>query len=157
MANIWDKLEELIKIIWLILISIFTPIKVAVIVLMLFFTVNFFIGFQNDRLVHGKEFSLNKAIKGTMLLGLFFILIFIANLALSSFNEMKLAEDASKFLSCIFCYSYLVNILRNSIEVFPESKILRLLYSLLTVQILDIFLSRFGLKRPDDYETEEKG
>ncbi len=160
-TTFWDKLEEVFKIVWLILVSIFTPIKIAIIVLMFFFTLNFFIGFKNDQLVHGKDFSLKKAVEGGMLLGLFYALIFIVNMTLSLYNEMDLAESASKFLSWIFCYWYLVNILRNSIEIFSESKSLKFLYSILTVQILDLILAKFGLKHYDDGDnanttTEEK-
>lgn len=154
--SFWDKLEEIIKISWLILLSIFTPIRVPIIVMMFFFTLNFFIGFKNDQFVHGRDFSLKKAIGGCMLFGLFFALVFIVNISLSLYNEIDLAETASKFLSWIFCYWYLVNILRNSMEIFPDSRALSFLYSLLTVQILDMFLTRFGLKRPEDYEKEKE-
>lgn len=152
----WDKIEEFVKIAWLILLSIFAPIKIAIIVLLFFFTLDFFIGFKNDQFINNNNFSLKKAIGGGMLLGLFFSLIYIINLSLSLYNETDLAESASKFLSWIFCYWYLVNILRNSIEIFPDSKALSFLYSLLTVQILDILLARFGLKRPENYEKEKE-
>ncbi len=69
---------------------------------------------------------------------------------------MELAETASKFLSWIFCYWYLVNIIRNSIEIFPESRSLKFLYSLLTVQILDMILARFGLRKMEDFDPYEK-
>jgi len=154
--SFWDKLEEILKVAWLILLSIFTPIKVPIIVMLFFFTLNFFIGFKNDQFVHGRDFSLKKAIGGCILFGLFFALIFIVNMALSLYNEMELAETASKFLSWIFCYWYLVNIIRNSIEIFPESRSLKFLYSLLTVQILDMILARFGLRKMEDFDPYEK-
>jgi hypothetical protein len=154
--SFWDKLEEIIKISWLILLSIFTPIRVPIIVMMFFFTLNFFIGFKNDQFVHGRDFSLKKAIGGCMLFGLFFALVFIVNMSLSLYNEIDLAETASKFLSWIFCYWYLVNIVRNSIEIFPESRSLKFIYSLLTVQILDMMLARFGLRKPDDFDHDSK-
>jgi hypothetical protein len=154
MNGIWDKVDEIVKIMWLILISIFAPIKVAILVLMFFFILNFFIGFKNDQIINGHSFSLKKAFEGVKLLGLYYAIIFIVNLALSLYNELELAESATKFISWIVCYWYLVNILRNSMEIFPESRGLKFMYDLLTVQILDIILSRFGLKRPED-ETKK--
>ena len=146
----WDKIEEFVKIAWLIILSIFAPIKIAVIALLFFFTLDFFIGFKNDQIVHNRDFSLKKATTGGMLLALFFVLIYVVNIALSVYEETSLAESASKFLSWFFCYWYLVNTLRNSTEIFPESKALKVLYSILTVQVFDMILGRFGLKRPDD-------
>ena len=154
MNGIWDKVEEIVKIMWLVLISIFAPIKVAILVLMFFFILNFFIGFKNDQIIHGHNFSLKKAFEGVKLLGLYYAIIFIVNIALSLYNELELAERATKFISWIVCYWYLVNILRNAMEIFPYGRGLKFMYDLLTVQILDLILSRFGLKRPED-ETKK--
>lgn len=141
------RLEDFVKIVWMILLSIFAPIKVAIIVLMFFFAFNFFVGFKNDKIVHDKDFNLKKAFEGVKLLSLYYAIIFIVNVALSLFNEQYLAENAIKFISWIVCYWYLVNILKNSKEIFPWSKGLKFLYDLLTVEVLDMIMERFGMNR----------
>ncbi len=145
-ATFWDRLIEFFKIAWLVIISVLSPIRIAVWVLLLFFTVNFFVGYKSDVHVNKKDFSLKKAFDGVKQLILYYALIFIVNMALGLFDEMNLAEGATKFMTWIVSYWYLVNILRNAREVFPGNETLKFLYELLTVQVLDMLLARFGLR-----------
>lgn len=143
-TTFWDKIIDLIKIAWLIIISIISPIRIAVWVLLLFFTLNFFVGYKSDQIANRREFSLKKAFDGIRLLILYYALIFIVYMALGLYNEMELAEGATKFLTWVICYWYLVNIIRNARLVFPENEGLKFIYEILTVQVLDMLLGRFG-------------
>jgi len=145
MENIWSNIEQILKIIWLILISIFAPIKVAIIVLTGAFALNFFVGFKNDQIVHGRNFSLEKAFKGAKLLFLFYALSFIIFMSISLFGEHSLAGEVTKFFTWVVNWWYVTNILRNSKEMFPEVKVLQILYDIATIQILDFIFARFGL------------
>ena len=145
-STFWDRLIDFIKLAWLVFISVISPIRIAVWVLLLFFTLNFFVGYKSDQIANRREFSLKKAFDGIRLLILYYALIFIVNMALGLYNEMALAEGATKFLTWIVSYWYLVNIIRNARLVFPENEGLKFLYDLLTVQILEMLLARFGLR-----------
>lgn len=149
------RFEDFVKIVWMILLSIFAPIRVAILVLMFFFLLNFIIGFKNDEIVHKQEFSIKKAFEGLKLLILYYAIIFIVNVALSLFNEQILAEEATKFVSWVVCYWYLVNVLRNSKEIFPWSKGLKFMYDLMTVEVLNVILNRFGLNRENKTVNHE--
>lgn len=140
-----SRIEDFIKIAWIVIISIFAPIRVAILVLMFFFFINFMVGFKNDEIVHNKDFSLKKAFEGIKLLMLYYAIIFLVFVALSLFNENELAESATKFISWIVCYWYLVNVLRNAKEIFPWSRGLKFMYDLMTVEVLNLLLDRFGL------------
>jgi hypothetical protein len=154
--NILLKIEDFLKIIWMILLSILSPISVPIYVLTVFFVLNFFIGFQTDRIVNKVDFSMEKIKKGVKLFLLYFVIIFVVNLSLSLFQEDELAITIPKFITWIACYWYLVNTLRNSIQLFPDSEGLKFFYNLMTVQVLDIILSKFGLNKKDDEEGNSK-
>ena len=147
--NIIIRVENFFKIIWIIILSIFAPIGVSIYVLSFFFVINFFLGFQADRLVHKADFSLEKVRKGVMLFILYFALLFIINVSLSLYGEDDLAVTVPKFFTWIACYWYLVNIIRNAKLIFPSSEGLKFFYNLLTIQILDLILEKFGLKSID--------
>ena len=147
--NIIIRVENFLKIIWIVILSIFAPIGVSIYVLSFFFVINFFLGFQADRLVHKADFSLEKVRKGVMLFILYFALLFIINVSLSLYGEDDLAVTVPKFFTWIACYWYLVNIIRNAKLIFPSSEGLKFFYSLLTIQILDLILEKFGLKSID--------
>ena len=148
--NILLKIEDFLKIIWIIILSVFAPISTSIYVLTIFFVLNFFIGFQTDRIVNKKDFSLDKIARGAMLFLLYFAIIFIVNVSLSLYHEDKLAVSVPKFFTWVACYWYLVNIFRNAIQIFPESKGLKFFYEFMTIQVLDIIFAKFGLKRKDD-------
>ncbi len=151
-----DKFEGFLKIAWVAILSMFAPIEVATYVLLSFFVINFFVGFKNDKIVNGNKFSLKKAFDGAKLLIVYYAIIYLVNQALFLFDEIGLAQNATKFLTWIVCYWYLVNILRNSSEIFPEGKALKFLYDILTVQILDMILAKFGLMRPEDSPDKKR-
>ena len=144
--NIIIRVENFFKIIWIIILSIFAPIGVSIYVLSFFFVINFFLGFQADRLVYKNDFSLEKVRKGVMLFILYFALLFIINVSLSLYGEDDLAVTVPKFFTWIACYWYLVNIIRNAKLIFPSSEGLKFFYNLLTIQILDLIFAKFGLK-----------
>lgn len=144
--NIIIRVENFFKIIWIIILSIFAPIGVSIYVLSFFFVINFFLGFQADRLVYKADFSLEKVKKGVMLFILYFALLFIINVSLSLYGEDDLAVTVPKFFTWIACYWYLVNIIRNAKLIFPSSEGLKFFYNLLTIQILDLIFAKFGLK-----------
>lgn len=139
--RIWD----FVKIVFLMLASIFAPIRVSITVLMFFFLLNFIVGFKNDEIVHHNKFSIKKAFEGLKLLILYYTIVFIVFTALSLFEEKELAEEATKFISWIICYWYLINVLRNSKEIFPWSRGLKFMYDIMTIEVLNVILERFGL------------
>ena len=145
-TTFWDRLIDFIKLAWLVFISVISPIRIAVWVLLVFFTVNFFVGYKSDIQINKRDFSLKKAFDGVKQLILYYALIFIVNMALGLYEETNLAESATKFMTWIVSYWYLVNILRNARDVFPGNETLKFLYDLLTVQVLEMLLARFGLR-----------
>ena len=78
--NIIIRVENFFKIMWIVILSIFAPIGVSIYVLSFFFVINFFLGFQTDRLVYKNDFSLEKVRRGVMLFILYFALLFIINI-----------------------------------------------------------------------------
>ena len=145
-TTFWDRLIDFIKLAWLVIISVISPIRIAVWVLLVFFTVNFFVGYKSDVQINKRDFSLKKAFDGVKQLILYYTLIFIVNMALGLYEETNLAESATKFMTWIVSYWYLVNILRNARDVFPGNETLKFLYDLLTIQVLEMLLARFGLR-----------
>ena len=145
-TTFWDRLIDFIKLAWLVINSVISPIRIAVWVLLVFFTVNFFVGYKSDVQINKRDFSLKKAFDGVKQLILYYALIFIVNMALGLYEETNLAEAATKFMTWIVSYWYLVNILRNAREIFPGNETLKFLYDLLTVQVLEMLLARFGLR-----------
>lgn len=154
-----NNIQDIIKIIWIVIISVFAPIGIPIYVLSLFFLFNIFIGFHTDRIVNKKDFDLDKIGKGSMLFLLYFALLFMVNISLSLYGEDKLALAIPKFITWIASYFYLINIIRNSKQIFPKSEGLKFFYQLLTIQVFEMILAKFGLKNRDlnkDYEEEDE-
>lgn len=151
-----NNIQDLIKIVWIIILSVFAPIGIPVFILSLFFLVNIFIGYHTDRIVNKKDFNLDKIGKGFMLLLLYFALLFIINIALSLYNEEHLALTIPKFITWIASYFYLINIVRNAKQVFPTNEGLKFFYEILTIQVLEMIFSKFGLK-VDKFKMKNDG
>ena len=147
--NIFTAIGDFFKIFWIILISIFTPISISIYILTVFFTINFFIGFHTDRLVNGIDFKLDKVRKGILLLLLYFVLLFMINISLSLYGEEDLAMSIPKFFTWSACYWYLVNILRNTKQLFPKSNGIKFFYDILTIKVFDWMISKMGIDKKD--------
>lgn len=127
------------------IISILAPIHNAIIALMLFFTVNFFTGFQADKAANGADFSLKKAFDAIKLLTFYYSALLVMHVSLELFGETELAEGLTKWVTLIVCYFYLLNIARNARLVFPRSKSLKFFYALLKVEVFGLIRKRLGL------------
>lgn len=144
-STIYERLKEATVLGLTTLISILAPIHNAIIALMLFFTVNFFTGFQADKAANGADFSLKKAFDAIKLLTFYYSALLVMHVSLELFGETELAEGLTKWVTLIVCYFYLLNIARNACLVFPRSKSLRFFYSLLKIEFFDLLRRRFGL------------
>ena len=136
---------DALKASWVAILSLFSPTQVAIRVLLVFFILNILVGMRADRAVNKRDFSLEKFMSGFMLFGLFYAIILAVNLALSSFGETDIAFNSMKLLTWIMCYGYLVNIVRNAKLIHPENETLSILHDVLTIEIFDALLGRFGL------------
>ena len=155
--NFINAIGDVIKIIWIIIISVFAPIAVSIYVLSLFFVLNIFVGYHADRIVNQRNFSLEKIGRGISLLILYFTLLFIINISLSLYDEIELSETIPKFFTWVASYFYLINIIRNAKLIHPENIGLKFFYEILTIQIFDMILGRFGVKmKKPDFEDDEK-
>ena len=135
---------DALKASWVAILSLFAPTETAIKVLLVFFVLNILVGVRADRAVSKKEFSLKKFMSGFMLFGLFYAIILAVNLALSSFGEADIAFNSMKFLTWLMCYGYLVNIVRNARLIHPENETLEILHDVLTIEIFDALLGKFG-------------
>ncbi len=158
MENTINRISDIVKIGWIILVSVFAPIGASIYTMSVFFVINFFVGFQTDRIVNNAGFNLDKIKNGSMLFMLYFAILFIINVSMDLYGEDRLALTIPKFFTWIACYWYLVNIFRNAKLVFPESEGLIFMYNVLTIQVLDMIFARFGikLKGNTDEESEEE-
>lgn len=147
--NFINAIGDVIKIIWIIIISVFAPIAIPIYILSLFFILNIFVGYHADRIVNQRNFSLEKIGKGISLLILYFILLFIINISLSLYDEIELSETIPKFFTWVASYFYLINIIRNAKLIYPENIGLKFFYKILTIQIFDMILGKFGIKIKD--------
>lgn len=153
--EIIERIRDFLKFMVVVIVSVFAPIQNSIIVLMLFFLVNFFIGFRTDVRVNNAEFSLKKAFEGIKMLILYYTLVFIIHMGIISFNEISLAEKAAKFITWIVCYWYLVNMLRNIKKIWPKNETISFLYDLLTVEIFTMLMNKFGINK-DKYENKDE-
>lgn len=149
MEIIYERLKESMMLLFMAFLSTITPLANAIVLLMLFCGLNFHIGVQADK-NDGCSFSLDKAFKSVKLLSLYYSLIFLIHIGLSVYEEVTLAISVTKFVTLFVCYSYLLNILRNSIKIFPKSKALPFFYKVLRVEFFSYLQSRFGFSPQED-------
>lgn len=157
MDLILERLKEAALFVGVVLLSAITPIANAIFTLMLFFTINFYVGFQADR-TEKRAFSLKKAFDAIKLLTLYYSSIFIMHVALSINGEEELATTLTKWVTLIVCYFYMLNIVRNAIKIFPSSKSLRFFYRILRIEIYSYIRNRIGLMLPvkDEVKDDEQ-
>lgn len=143
MDIIFERLKEAFMLVCMILISAITPIANAIIVLMMFFTINIITGYKAD-LKMGFSFSLKKAFDAIKLLAFYYSVIFVMHIALSVNGEEELALTLTKWVTLVVCYFYLLNVVRNAIIVFPNSKSLPFFYKVLKVEVYSYVRRQFG-------------
>ena len=76
MENTINRISDIVKIGWIILVSVFAPIGASIYTMSVFFVINFFVGFQTDRIVNNAGFNLDKIKNGSMLFMLYFAILF---------------------------------------------------------------------------------
>lgn len=128
-----------------IVISICSPIKDMLYVLGISFLFNIFTGIVTDIHVNHSDFSLKKAFEAIIQLTFYAALVFFVNNGCRSLGYNPIAQYASSWITLVVFYYYLTNILRNSTQVFPKSKALRLIYMILTTKIFQTIKGYFGI------------
>ena len=122
-------------------LSLFATVADAYIVLLLMFLLNTIAGLQAD----GGEFSFRKFTRAAQHLLVLYSVIFIVSIALMVFDEKELARAFAKYTTLLAAYFYLLNILRNATIILPFSRSVRMLYRLLSTDLLRELLMRIPI------------
>lgn len=138
-------------------LGIVSPLKATIGLLFLFYVANCAFGLKAG-LKKGEHFSLKKFKQSIMLLITYFILIILINQSMLTYNEFDYALFLVKVLTWFFGYHYLVNIVRNSMTIWPNVEALKTLYRVLTVDVKyfieNKFREKLGIKK-EEYGRRE--
>lgn len=131
---LYNRGKDLVVMLWTVTLGIVSPLKATIGLLILFFIVNCIFGYKAG-FKCGEKFNMKKLKDGFWLLITFFLLIVLINQSMLTYNEFDYAIFLVKVITWFFCYHYLVNIVRNSITMWPSIEALKTLYKVLTVDV----------------------
>jgi len=132
------------------IVSIFSPVREAMMVLGLAFLFNLLTGLITDIHVNRKEFSLKKAFDAVIQLSFFGALIFFIQAAGTNLHDPTLAATGVKWVTYIVVYFYLTNILRNATQIFPKNQAISFMYTIMSTQIFSKLKEMIGIKSSDN-------
>ena len=154
---LYDRGKDLVVMIWTVTLGIISPLKATIGLLILFFIVNCIFGYKAG-FKCGEKFNMKKLKDGFWLLITFFLLIVLINQSMLTYNEFDYAVFLVKVITWFFCYHYLVNIVRNSMTMWPSIEALKILYRVLTVDVKyfieNKFREKLGIKK-EEYGRRE--
>ena len=151
---LYNRGKDLVVMIWTVALGIISPLKATIGLLILFFIVNCIFGYKAG-FKCGEKFNMKKLKDGFWLLITFFLLIVLINQSMLTYNEFDYAIFLVKVLTWFFGYHYLVNIVRNSMTVWPNVEALKTLYRVLTVDIKYFIENKFREKLGLSKEIKE--
>lgn len=114
------------------IIAVINPLRPTIVLIFLFALFDFVIGYGAAR-NQSEEFSASKAFNSFKKLIVYLLLIILINLSMTTYNEDDLALTLVKYTSWFACVIYLINILKNLVVLFPNSKGFKLAYKIVTV------------------------
>ena len=151
---LYNRGKDLVVMIWTVTLGIIPPLNATLGLLILFFIVNCIFGYKAG-FKCGEKFNMKKLKDGFWLLITFFLLIVLINQSMLTYNEFDYAIFLVKVLTWFFGYHYLVNIVRNSMTIWPNIEALKTLYRILTVDIKFFIESKFREKLGLSKEIKE--
>lgn len=142
-------MEEFMKQLWTWLLALilaaFQPIAVAIVVLVLVWTLNIIMGISADK-KNETDFSIKKAFPAVIQLLFVFAMLFVVSLATAGFGERSLAMTITKWITWVVAYFYITNIFRNGLTVWPNNKAISFIYSFLTTETFSYIKDYFKMK-----------
>lgn len=118
------------------LFAYFEPVQHLLIAVLMLFAVNFIVGFLADLIHNNSHFCFKKAFsfirEATVCLLLLAIVYFIGD----HLNAKKEAVHTISTIAYALVYFYSVNISRNLHQLLPDSKAIKILYELLSIEIV---------------------
>ena len=156
---LYDRGKDLVVMIWTVTLGIVSPLKATIGLLILFFIVNCIFGYKAG-FKCGEKFDMKKLKDGFGLLTTFFLLIVLINQSMLTYNEFDYAVFLVKVITWFFGYHYLVNIVRNSIIIWPGVQALKTFYRVLTVDVKffveNKIRERFGINKSIKNNKDEQ-
>ena len=161
MEEMMNRFKDVICVIIGIIIGVIAPIKASIFALLIGFGLNFLIGWKAGS-HEGEKFDIKKAGDSIKLVIFWGFGAGCLYTIINVFEETEFAEVAIEYFTWIVCYWYLVNVLRNARVIFPNSNAVRFLYSIATVEILNVIMTKFGINinnkqyNADEYKRDKK-
>jgi hypothetical protein len=156
MNIIIERLKELYFIFLAALISAFTPVRNALILLMLAFVFNILVGIITDIHVNKAPFSLKKAFNAFTQLLFYAVCVVFLDYGARLMGDSDIGITAVKWLTYIVVYFYLTNIFRNAKLIYPRSAAIRFIYDLLSTEIFSRLKTMIGFNNNKNYNDDSK-
>lgn len=156
MDTLIDRLKELYWIILAALISAFSPVRNALIFLMLAFIFNIITGIIADIHVNKASFSLKKAFNAFSQLLFYAVCVVFIDYGARLMGDSDIGVTAVKWLTYIVVYFYFTNIFRNARNIYPRSATIRFIYDLLSTEIFSRLKSMIGFNTNKNYHNDKE-
>jgi hypothetical protein len=156
MNIIIERLKELYFIFLAALISAFSPVRNALILLMLAIVFNVLIGIIEDIHVNKAPFNLKKAFNAVTQLLFYTACVVFVDYAGRLMGDPDVGLTAVKWLTYIVVYFYLTNIFRNAKLIYPRSAAIRFIYDLLSTEIFSRLKNMIGFNNNKNYNDDNQ-
>lgn len=150
-----DRIKELYCLLLTALVSVFSPVKHALVFLMIAFMFNIINGIITDVHVNRAPFSLKKAFSAFSQLLFYAVCVVFLDHGARLMGDTEIGVTAVKWLTYIVVYFYLTNIFRNARLVYPKSAAIKFIYDLLSTEIFSRLKEMIGIRNNNkDYHND---
>lgn len=141
-----EKIKELYWLVATALLSVFTPVKNIIVLLLLAFIFNIMTGIIADVHVNKAKFNIKKAFNAITQLSFYAVCVVFLDYGSKLLEEPSIGVTAVKWLTYIVVYFYLANIFKNAKLIYPTSNAIKFIYELLSTEIFDRIKLMVGFK-----------
>lgn len=156
MEIILERMKAAFWFIFTAICSVLSPVKNVLIVLLVAFVFNIFMGIAAKVGVGKQKFSAKKAFNAIVQLTFFFACAAFVHHSAFLLGDENIGHIGIKWLTYIVVYFYLTNIFKNAQAIFPKSNAVKFIYELLSTEVFGRLKKMLGYGLNDNINDDDK-
>lgn len=129
------------------LLSIFSPLMAPLVFVFVAFLANIFLGTSTAINKKGESFSISKFFSAFKEFGFWAVCLLVIYWFGIYVKEPSISETGMKWVLYIVLWGYATNVFKNAKHIWPKSKSIAIIYSLLSTEVFSQLKSMIGLKK----------
>lgn len=141
-----DTLKLIASAVWAYILESVAPVGFLFYLLIITMLLDTLVGYKAGKKEHGEGFKIDKAFRAVKRLILYLALILLMHRYFSLTGEASLASKAADLSSGWVLYWFVLNIIKNACIIYPKDQSFKALYKVVSVDIVNIFKTKWKQK-----------